>query len=326
MRETNASDMLLRVKDLSLSLDTRSGPVTVVDGISFGVDHGEIIGIVGESGSGKSVTAQSILRLLPRPPWNLTSGQIFFRGRDLFSLGTEEMRRIRGKEIAIVLQEPMTALNPFYSIGRQVEEVFATHLDLSRREARDLAIEALDEAGIPAAVERSAQYPHQLSGGLKQRAMIAMALALRPVLLLADEPTTALDLTIQAQILDLIRRLRTELGMAVIFITHDLALISGMAEKTVVVYAGIIVESGRTESLFREPFHPYTKALTDVIPRLESPRTRLGTIVGSVPKPGSRPSGCPFHPRCGSTMDRCMESRPVMQNIENDRMVRCWLY
>ena len=326
MMQTNTSDMLLRVKDLSLSLDTRSGPVTVVDGISFGVDHGEIIVIVGESRSWKSVTAHSIMRLLPRPPWNLTTGQSSYRGRELFSLGTEEMRRVRGKEIAIVLQEQMTALNPFYSIGRQVEEVFATHLDLSRREARDLAIEALDEAGIPAAAERSAQYPHQLSGGLMQRAMIAMALALRPILLLADEPTTALDLTIQAQILDLIRRLRTELGMSVIFITHDLALISGMAEKTVVVYAGIIVESGRTESLFREPFHPYTKALTDVIPRLESPRSRLSTIAGSVPKPGSRPSGCPFHPRCGRTMDRCRESRPVMQNIENDRMVRCWLY
>jgi oligopeptide/dipeptide ABC transporter ATP-binding protein len=321
-----AQDVLLYVKDLTLSLDGDGEPVRVIENVSFGVDRGEMLAMVGESGSGKSVTSLAILRLLPVPPWNRESGKVFFRGRDLYALDPEEMREIRGRDISIVLQEPMTSLNPFSPIGRQVEEVLIAHLSIDRREAKRRALDALAEVGIPGASERAGQYPHQLSGGLKQRAMIAMALALRPSLLLADEPTTALDLTIQMQILDLIGRLSEVHGMAVIFITHDLALVKGMAERTLVMYAGLIVESSRTENLFGEPFHPYTKALIEVIPQLGERRNRFGTIPGSVPKPGMRPGGCPFHPRCSSCMDRCRTLLPGMKEIASGRMVRCWLY
>jgi peptide/nickel transport system ATP-binding protein/oligopeptide transport system ATP-binding protein len=326
MPKIDHREKLLRVENLTLSLNRNNKSMRVVEDITFGVDKGEILGIVGESGSGKSVTSLSILRLLPRPPWNLDSGRILFEGRNLHSLSNEEMRSVRGKDIAVVLQEPMTSLNPFYTIGQQVEEVVTTHEKVGRREAKNRAILALSEVGIPAAAERAGQYPHQLSGGLKQRAMIAMALALRPSLLLADEPTTALDLTIQAQILDLIRLLSEDRGMAVVFITHDLALIRGMAERTVVMYAGLLVESCNTDRLFSEPLHPYTRALIKVIPRLGSWQERLGTIPGSVPKPGKRPTGCPYNPRCGNVMDKCREVLPAMETIENGRMVRCWLY
>ena len=326
MSITAQHEKLLRVDDFTLSVDRDGRRVRVIDGISFDVGKGEIVGMVGESGSGKSVTSLGILRLLPRPPWNLDGGTVTFRNRDLYSLSGEGMRRIRGKEIAVILQEPMTSLNPFYTIGQQVEEVFIAHLGMGRRESRRKAVEALREAGIPGASERAGQYPHQLSGGLKQRAMIAMALALRPSLLLADEPTTALDLTIQEQILDLIRSLSRERGMSVLFITHDLAVLRGMAERTVVIYSGVLVESSDTNRLFEEPLHPYTRALIKIIPRPKVRKEKLDTIPGSVPKPGKRPAGCPFHPRCISVMDRCREEFPSMRVTDDYRSVRCWLY
>ncbi|MFQ6104204.1 MAG: ABC transporter ATP-binding protein [Candidatus Glassbacteria bacterium] len=319
-------DKLLGVDNFSLSLDIDRKSVRVIDGISFDVENGEIVGMAGESGSGKSITSQSILRLLPCPPWKLDGGAIYFKGRDLYSLSKEEMRGIRGREIAVVLQEPMTSLNPFYTIGQQVEEVLTAHLGTGRKESRNRAIEALAEVGIPGPSERAGQYPHQLSGGLRQRVMIAVALALKPDLLLADEPTTALDLTIQAQILDLIRKLSEERAMAVLFITHDLAVLKGIADRTIVMYSGVLVEAGPTGSLFEEPLHPYTKALIEVIPRPKERKKKLGTIPGSIPKPDARPGGCPFHPRCGYAIDRCREDHPVAKVIDGARMVRCWLY
>jgi oligopeptide/dipeptide ABC transporter ATP-binding protein len=324
--EQDDNGRLLRVADLCLSLETGRGRIRVLDGVSFEVGKEEIVGLVGESGSGKSVTVQSILRLLPSPPWLRDGGTVFFDGADLYELGGEQMRRLRGKEIAVVLQEPMTSLNPFSTVGRQVEEVLASHLGVTRREARERSLRALAEAGVPAARDRARQYPHQLSGGLKQRAMIAMALVLRPGLLLADEPTTALDPTIQAQILRLLERLNREMGMAVLFITHDLRLIRGLAGRTVVMYAGMVVEDAVTGDLFREPLHPYTRALVDIMPVPGAGGEPLGTIPGSVPKPGKRPAGCPFHPRCRHVMERCREAVPPPTPRAAGGSVRCWLY
>jgi len=326
--QNHNSNPILSIRDLSISLDlpVPGPPVRVIEGVSFDVARGEILGIVGESGSGKSVTSLAVLRLLPSPPWRRERGQVLFAGRDLYSLDREEMRQVRGKDIAVVFQEPMTALNPYYTIGEQVEEVLTAHLKIDRKEARARAVEALDEVGIPGAADRAGQFPHQLSGGLKQRAMIASALVLRPKLLLADEPTTALDLTIQAQIIDLISRLSREFGMAVVFITHDLALIRGITSRTAVMYAGHIVESAQTGALFGEPLHPYTRALIDVIPDPAKKQERLASIPGRVPKPGSHPPGCPFGPRCGFVLDQCTEHLPELREVAGGRSVRCWLY
>ncbi len=323
--QQNDNGQLLRVDRLTLSLEAARGRIPVLEDVSFDIRKREIVGLVGESGSGKSVTAQSIQRLLPSPPWMRDRGTVFFDGADLYELDAEPMRKLRGKEIAAILQEPMTSLNPYYTVGRQVEEVLVSHLGVTRQEARTRAVEALAEAGVPGAADRARQYPHQLSGGLKQRAMIAMALVLRPSLLIADEPTTALDPTIQARILRLIERLNREMGMAILFITHDLGLVHGLARRTIVMYAGLIVESGGTEALFREPMHPYTRALIGIMPVPGSRGRPLGTIPGTVPKPGNHPPGCPFHPRCRHAMDRCRDALPPPVDREPGRNVRCWL-
>jgi oligopeptide/dipeptide ABC transporter ATP-binding protein len=317
---------LLTVDDLTLSLRANGRPVRVLDGVSFEVGRGEIAAMVGESGSGKSVTSLAILRLLPSPPWARESGRILFQGRDLTAARERDMRKVRGKEIAIVLQEPMTALNPFLTIGAQVAEVLVSHLGITRSEAKERAVSALAEVGMPAVRERMNSYPHQLSGGQKQRAMIAMSLALRPLLLLADEPTTALDLTIQAQITDLLARKSGEHGMAVLFITHDLGLARSIAERVLVMYAGFVVESGPTEAIFTSPLHPYTRALIQVLSHPVARGENFNTIPGTVPRPGARPSGCPFHPRCDVARPECSRTVPGATGGGEGRSVRCWLY
>lgn len=322
----NKGENLLSVEDLTLSLRANGGCVRVLEGVSFEVGESEIVAMVGESGSGKSVTALAILGLLQKPPWIRESGRILFQDRDLALLGERDMRKVRGKEIAIVLQEPMTALNPFLTIGTQIEEVFISHLGITKREARERAVCALAEVGMPAPRERMRAFPHQLSGGQKQRAMLAMSLALRPGLLLADEPTTALDLTIQAQIMDLLERLSAEHRMAVLFVTHDLTLIRSFARRVVVMYAGLVVESGPTDAVFSSPLHPYTKALIEVMPDSAVRKERLGTIPGTVPRPGARPPGCPFHPRCSAARPECRRELPGVKAEGAERTVRCWLY
>jgi len=317
---------LLGVEGLTMTVSSDEGTVRVVDGISFDVGKGEIVGLAGESGSGKSVTARAVMGLLPVPPWKIESGAVYFEGTDLTTLDPDGMRRIRGRKISIVFQEPMTSLNPYYTVGDQIEEVFVFHLGVDRARAREMAVEALEEVGMPNPSVRAGQYPHQLSGGLRQRAMIAMSLALRPLLLFADEPTTALDLTIQAQILDLFLELNREKGMSMVFITHDLALLRGLAHRMVIIYAGVLVECGDTRAVYDNPRHPYTRALLDVIPRPGGGKGRLETIPGSVPRPGDRPPGCPFHPRCGKLLERCRRAFPPLFVLEGGGKARCWLY
>ncbi|QTX31959.1 ABC transporter ATP-binding protein [Aminithiophilus ramosus] len=316
---------LLEIKGLKTCFDTDRGVVRAVDGVSFSIKPGRTLGVVGESGCGKSVTALSILRLLPKPVGRIAAGSIRLRDRDLLALSEREMRSVRGNDISMIFQEPMTSLNPVFTVGDQIAEPLMLHQQMNRRRAMDRAVEMLQVVGIPNAERRVAEYPHQLSGGQRQRAMIAMALACRPALLIADEPTTALDVTVQAQILDLMNDLKDRFGSSVMLITHALGVIAETAQRVVVMYAGRVVEEADVEPLFAEPLHPYTQGLLRSIPRLDCDRERLDVIPGVVPNPLEFPPGCRFHNRCDKAFDRCRREEPPLYLL-GGRSVRCWLY
>ncbi|RPJ38303.1 MAG: ABC transporter ATP-binding protein [Deltaproteobacteria bacterium] len=315
---------LLEVRDLRTQFFTLNGVIRAVDGISFELSPGETLGLVGESGCGKSVTALSIMRILPEPAGRIVGGTIHFRGQNLASLPERKMEKIRGNKIAMVYQEPMTALNPAFTIGDQVGEVFRFHQELSKREALQKAVELLQQVGIPSPASRVRDYPHQLSGGMRQRAVIAMAIACNPEILIADEPVTALDVTIQAQILDLILNLRSRLGMSLILISHDLGVVANMVKRVIVMYAGRIVEAGGVEEIFRSPLHPYTRGLFQSIPRIGRRVETLPEIPGSVPNLLTLPSGCKFVNRCAEAMDRCSKEEPDLFPAGTGRYSRCW--
>ena len=315
---------LLAVEGLTVAFDTDQGQRRVVEEASFSVGAGETVGLVGESGCGKSVTAMSIMRLLASPPSRALAGRILFEGVDLLALRPEAMRALRGNRIGMVFQEPMTSLNPVLSIGYQIEEVLRLHRKLGRAEARRQALDMLRHVGIGAPERRLDQYPHQLSGGLRQRVMIAIALICRPRLLIADEPTTALDVTIQAQILDLLRRLKREMGMALLLITHDLGVVAEMCDQVVVMYAGRIVEEARSADLFRRPRHPYTAGLMAAMPRLAPKGGKLPSIPGTVPPPGKRGIGCSFADRCPRALPRCRTDLPLLEPVDPGHRAACW--
>ncbi|MEG2369363.1 MAG: ABC transporter ATP-binding protein, partial [Raoultibacter sp.] len=317
--------MLLSVKNLSTDFPMKKGIAHAVESVSFDVDHGDILAVVGESGSGKSVTSLSIMGLLQEPGF-IAEGEILFEGKDLTKLPEKDMRKLRGNDVSMIFQEPMTSLNPVYRVGDQIIEAIRTHTDLSKKDAALRAIEMLRRVGIPSPEKRAKDYPHQMSGGMRQRVMIAMALSCNPKLLIADEPTTALDVTIQAQILDLLRRLRDETDMAVLLITHDLGVVSEVADRVVVMYCGQVVEAAAVRSLFERPMHPYTLGLLKSIPRLEDDDDkRLYVIEGSVPNMLDMPSGCHFSDRCDRCMDICREKVPKLVQA-GDHQVRCFLY
>jgi oligopeptide/dipeptide ABC transporter ATP-binding protein len=316
---------LLDVRDLQTEFATRQGVVRAVDGVSWDVDEGETVALVGESGCGKSVSALSVMRLIEGPAGRIVGGRVLFRGRDLLALREAEMRRVRGRQIAMVFQEPMTALNPVLSVGRQLTEGPEIHLGLSPGAARARAVELLGMVGIPDAETRLRHYPHQFSGGMRQRLMIAMALACAPVLLLADEPTTALDVTIQAQILELLRDLSRRLGVALLLITHDLGLVARYADRVNVMYAGRIVEQAPAGALYAAPRHPYTLGLLRSVPRLDQPRRgELAAIAGQPPDLARLPRGCAFEPRCGARVARCAVERPPLEASAPGHTVACW--
>jgi oligopeptide/dipeptide ABC transporter ATP-binding protein len=319
-------DSILSVEGLKTYFFTEHGVVRAVDGVDLTVRPAETIGLVGESGCGKSMTALSILRLVPSPPGRIVEGRITFDGRDILSLSGQEMLTIRGNRISMIFQEPMTSLNPVFTVGEQIAEVFAYHTDLTRKQRRDRSIEILRDVGIPSPGQRYDDYPHQLSGGMRQRVMIAMALCLSPALLIADEPTTALDVTIQAQILELMDALRHRRRMAVILITHDLGVVSEVAQRVSVMYAGRIVEDSATATVFDNPLHPYTVGLLRALPSLEGARKKLYTIPGTVPKLYELPVGCRFSPRCPHVFDICTKEEPPMFEKTPSARVRCWLY
>lgn len=310
------TEPLLSLRHLVTAFDTDEGYLRAVDDVSFDVLPGHTLGVVGESGCGKSVTALSILRLIPSPPGFIESGEAFFEGVDLFQLSEAQMRKIRGNEISMIFQEPMTSLNPVYTVGSQIIEAIQLHRRVSRRAARDRAIELLDLVGIPAPSERIDSYPHTLSGGMRQRAMIAMALACEPRLLIADEPTTALDVTIQAQILDLLRSLQAELGMSIIFISHDLGLMAEFTHEIAVMYAGKIVEHAETHTLFETPRHPYTRGLLRSLPSQRNRKQKLPTIPGIVPDLRALPRGCRFRDRCELATETCSLEEPQLQRVD----------
>ncbi|NLL43935.1 MAG: ABC transporter ATP-binding protein [Firmicutes bacterium] len=315
---------LLSVKNLKTHFFTDDGVIPAVDGISFDLDRGGTIGIVGESGCGKSVTSLSIMGLIPQPPGKIVDGEIIFEGQNLLQLSEEEMRHVRGNEISMIFQEPMTSLNPVFTVGNQISEAIMLHQGLDKEAAREKSIEMLRLVGIPSPEQRVDDYPHQMSGGMRQRVMIAMALSCNPKLLIADEPTTALDVTIQAQILDLMAQLREELGTAIMMITHDLGVIAEVVEKVVVMYTGKIVEAADTLTIFKEPRHPYTVGLLASIPRLDSDGSRLQAIPGSVPIPGTFPEGCGFHPRCAFATELCVQQEPPAFEVAEGHYVACW--
>ena len=317
---------LLEVKGLKTQFFTQDGVVKAVNGISFHVEEGEALGIVGESGSGKSVTALSIMRLIPYPPGKIVQGEIYFRGDNILDYDPGEMTHIRGKEIAMIFQDPMTSLNPVLPVSRQIGETLQTHMGMNRSAARKRTIELLKLVGIPSAEQRVDHYPHQFSGGMRQRVMIAMSLSCNPKLLIADEPTTALDVTIQAQILDLIKRLKSEFNTAVIFITHDLGVVAGICDRVQVMYAGKIVESASTMQLYTDPRHPYTLGLLKSVPRLdEVHKERLDPIPGMPPDVVNYPPGCPFYPRCTFRQPRNKEEMPPLVVVEPGHEVACWV-
>ncbi len=314
---------LLEIAGLTTTFVTGAGSVTAVDHVDLSLEAGRVLGLVGESGCGKTITALSILNLVP-PPGRITSGSILFEGRNLLALSESEMRGIRGARIAMVFQEPMTALNPVFTIGNQISEVLTAHQDITRREALARSVELLRSVNIPAPEKRVHEYPHQLSGGMRQRVVIAMAIACRPALILADEPTTALDVTIQAHILELLSRIQAEMGMAMILVTHDLGLIAERAHEVAVMYAGRIVEQAETVELFAHPLHPYTRGLLASLPRPgESRRARLRTIAGTVPRLADLPPGCAFGPRCDIRTGLC-DTAPGLVEVRPGHWARCW--
>ncbi len=324
--EDNNGDALLRVEDLSVAFHTVQGVARAVDGVSFSLSAGKTLALVGESGCGKSVTAMSLLRLIPTPPGRITSGVVHFAGRELLTLPDPAMRRIRGNDISMVFQEPMTSLNPVFRVGAQISAVLRLHRNISRADARDAAVELLRRVGIPSAAARLDEYPHQMSGGMIQRIMIAMALACTPKLLIADEPTTALDVTIQAQILDLLMQLQQDSGLAILLITHDLAVVAETAHHVAVMYAGKIVEAASAEELFAQPMHPYTQGLFASLPGVNAPGARLAAIPGAVPAATDFPDGCRFHPRCAHAMPVCREHAPALRPGTAPHPTACWLH
>ncbi len=317
---------LLEVSDLRTRFHTPEGTVYAVNGISFDLHEGETLAVVGESGCGKSVTMLSILRLIAIPPGEIVSGTAMYRDRDLLRLKDKELEHIRGKEIAMIFQDPMTSLNPVLTIGRQITEMLRTHVAMDPQQASKRAVDLLEAVGIPDPPRRLGDYPHQFSGGMRQRVMIAMALACQPGLLIADEPTTALDVTIQAQILELVSRMRQQLGMAMIWITHDLGVVAGLAERVIVMYAGFIVEKASVDDLYDDPRHPYTIALLAALPRADRRRDqRLKSIPGAPPGLLVEPKGCPFAPRCDLVFDRCWSENPTLRQVARGHWTACWL-
>jgi peptide/nickel transport system ATP-binding protein/oligopeptide transport system ATP-binding protein len=325
--ESQLRPPLLAIKDLKTYFHTDEGVARAVDGMDLTIDRGKTLGVIGESGCGKSVSALSVMRLIPQPPGRIVQGEIRFKGEDLLKKTTAEMRRIRGDEISMIFQEPMTSLNPVFTIGNQISEPIIQHQKVDKKTARQKAIESLKRVGIPSPEKRIDEYPHQMSGGMRQRAMIAMALACEPDLLIADEPTTALDVTIQAQILELIRRIKDDFGMSMMMITHDLGVVAEVADDVVVAYAGKAVEYADVVTIFKRPQHPYTQALYDSIPRLTDTRKRrLEVIHGTVPNPLVFPSGCRFHPRCKFVQDCCRTEEPELEIVGEGHQVRCFKY
>ncbi len=317
---------LLEVTELRTRFHTPEGIIHAVNGISFKIKEGETVAIVGESGCGKSVSMMSLLRLIPTPPGEIYSGSASYRGSDLLVKTETEMEDIRGKEIAMIFQDPMTSLNPVLSVGRQLTEALREHLGLSAEQAQARAVELLEQVGIPDAKRRISDYPHQFSGGMRQRVMIAMALSCAPSLLIADEPTTALDVTIQAQIVELVTRLREAMHMAVIWITHDLGVVAGMADRVIVMYAGYIVEEAEVQDLYDSPSHPYTLSLIAALPRIDRRRDqRLKSIPGSPPNLLIEPRGCPFAPRCEFALDKCKQENPILTQVDSKHFAACWV-
>ena len=320
---------LLEIKGLKTYFSTEEGLVRAVDGVDLRIERGETLGVVGESGCGKTVTALSIMRLISEPPGKIVEGHILWEGKNLLDLPPGEMRKIRGKEIAMIFQEPMTSLNPVFTVGEQIAEAIRLHEGANRRQALEKTVEMLRLVKMPNPEQRVKEYPHQLSGGMRQRVMIAMALSCHPKLLIADEPTTALDVTIQAQILDLLNELKARLGMAVMLITHDMGVIAETAQRVVVMYAAKVVEEAPVVELFKEPLHPYTQGLLASVPRIDlaaTERRPLQAIPGVVPSPADFPRGCRFHPRCPHVMAMCREKEPMLKDMKPGHKVACWLY
>lgn len=316
---------LIDVSNLKTEFHTQDGIVHAVNGVSFAVDEGETLGLVGESGCGKSVSMLSVMRLIPMPPGKISSGQVLFQGQDLLKLSDEEMRQIRGNKISMIFQDPMTSLNPVLTISTQIGEALELHLGMTREQAHNRTVELLKMVGIPEAETRLDDYPHQFSGGMRQRVMIAMALSCSPQLLIADEPTTALDVTIQAQIIDIVKRLKRELGMAIIWITHDLGVIAGLADRINVMYAGYVIETAGVRELFANPSHPYTLGLLGSIPRVDEQRKdKLTPIEGLPPDLVQMPKGCPFYDRCRYRTEKCAEENPALISVGVRHWAACW--
>ncbi len=321
--DSKTNELLLVVQDLKVYFNTDHGVAKAVDGVSFQVGQGETVCLVGESGCGKTVSALSILGLLPQPPAQIAGGTVFFKGRNLLELDQGDLQKIRGREISMVFQEPMTSLNPVFTVGHQIEEVITTHEVVGQNELRERIIKLLNDVGIASPEERMQDYPHNLSGGQRQRVMIAMALACNPELIIADEPTTALDVTIQAQILNLFGALQEKRRMAILQITHDLSVVAGVADRIYVMYAGIVVEEGSVWQIFQEPCHPYTMGLLESLPGRRKKGQELATIPGAVPDPSSKPPGCPFHPRCPYVQESCRVQFPDMCDFGDKHLARC---
>ena len=319
-------ELLLDVQGLETQFNTPDGIVYAVNGVSFSLKEGETLAVVGESGCGKSVTMLSVLRLIPSPPGKISAGKAIFRGEDLLRMSDDDIRGIRGAQIAMIFQDPMTSLNPVLTIGRQLEEPLALHMGMNKQQARERAAELLGMVGIPRAKDRLGDYPHQFSGGMRQRVMIAMALACNPQILIADEPTTALDVTIQAQIVELVKRLRDEIGMAIIWITHDLGIVAGLAKRVFVMYGGYIIEESPVDELYINPQHPYTLGLLGSLPRLDDfEYHRLVSIEGQPPVLYKKPTSCPFAPRCKYVVERCLSENPMLEKVAPDHRVACWI-
>ena len=315
---------LLEVRGLRTLFASERGEVRAVDGVDFRLERGRTLGIVGESGCGKSVTALSIMGLVPQPPGRIAAGEVRFEGEDLLQASAQRLRDLRGDQLSMIFQGPMTSLNPAFQVGEQIAEVILRHKGVSDVEAKKQAVDMLRKVRIPSPEARAKEYPHQLSGGMRQRVMIAMALACNPALLIADEPTTALDVTIQAQILELMRALRAELGTAIILITHDLGVVAELADDVIVMYAGRVIERAPVPALFAEPQHPYTVGLLGSIPRLDAEQERLSAIEGFVPDAAAMPEGCRFHPRCPFAIDRCRQEEPALAEISRNHFASCW--
>lgn len=317
---------LLEVKGLRTQFFTQDGVVNAVNGISYTLDEGETLGIVGESGCGKSVGVMSLIKLIPNPPGKIVGGEVLFGDEDLLKMSDSEIRAVRGNRIGMIFQDPMTSLNPVLTIGRQIGEALQLHMGMNKAQAKARSIELLELVGIPSAAERIDNYPHQFSGGMRQRVMIAMGLSCNPELLIADEPTTALDVTIQAQIIDLVKKLRDELGMAIIWITHDLGVVAGLADRVIVMYAGMIVEEADVKELYSHPKHPYTLGLLGSLPRLDQVSgTKLDSIDGLPPDLIALPQGCPFYARCKYRIDKCATENPVLENVGVGHRAACWI-